>query len=258
MENKVVISLFLIALAALVALITQATGGITYGLDDAYIHLSMARTLREHGTWGIAAGEFAPASSSLLWTMLLSLFAGSRELLVWTPLILNALFSCALLALFSRQMSTLSSCKRFLALATVALCIPLPLLTLGGMEHVLHALLCCLFMLAFQAKLGSGSRSCSLCILALLLTATRYESFFIILPAALCLFVLRDKLTAVLLILSAITPTVVFGAISVRAGWFFLPSTLVLTKNIALARFILSANMSGILPALTELLRPLL
>ncbi|MBX7145630.1 MAG: hypothetical protein K1X79_14355, partial [Oligoflexia bacterium] len=71
-------------------------------------------------------------------------------------------------------------------------------------------------------------------------------------------FVLRDKLTAVLLILSAITPTVVFGAISVRAGWFFLPSTLVLKKNIALARFILSANMSGILEALTEMLRTFL
>lgn len=47
-------------------------GEIAYPLDDTYIHLAVAQTLAEHGTWGIRPGEFQSASSSPLWTLLLT------------------------------------------------------------------------------------------------------------------------------------------------------------------------------------------
>jgi hypothetical protein len=40
-----------------------------YGLDDAYIHLAMARTWAEAGVWGLHPDQPASASSSPLWTL---------------------------------------------------------------------------------------------------------------------------------------------------------------------------------------------
>ena len=45
---------------------------VTYPLDDTYIHMAIARNVAQSGTWGINAGEFAPASSSPLWTVILA------------------------------------------------------------------------------------------------------------------------------------------------------------------------------------------
>src|SRR3954471_23289583 len=71
------------------ASLRQSGGHVVYGLDDAYIHMTVARTLAQHGVWGINPGEFAPASSSLLWVVILSAadrLAGVHEI---TSLLLN-------------------------------------------------------------------------------------------------------------------------------------------------------------------------
>src|SRR6185436_11296466 len=60
--------------AALVYAIYETTGGVwAYPLDDTYIHLSLARTLVESGTWGLNPGEYAAATSSPGWALLLTL-----------------------------------------------------------------------------------------------------------------------------------------------------------------------------------------
>ena len=52
--------------------ILRATGGVfMYPLDDPFIHMQVAKNLAFHQTWGIFPGEFASASSSLLYTLLL-------------------------------------------------------------------------------------------------------------------------------------------------------------------------------------------
>ena len=44
-------------------------GTLTYIIDDAYIHLTMARNVAFHGTWGMVPGEFESSSSSPGWVL---------------------------------------------------------------------------------------------------------------------------------------------------------------------------------------------
>ena len=47
-------------------------GQLTYALDDPYIHMSIARSLAEHGVWGLDGARFASASSSVAWPLVLA------------------------------------------------------------------------------------------------------------------------------------------------------------------------------------------
>src|SRR5438132_223114 len=73
----------LAAIAALLALClwlvsrasSLAGGAFTYPLDDAYIHLAVAKNLAAHGVWGVTQHGFTFANSSLAWPLLLAALA---------------------------------------------------------------------------------------------------------------------------------------------------------------------------------------
>lgn len=119
-------------------------GRLIYALDDPAIHLSIARTLAQDGTWGVTPGEFQSASSSPLWTIILAMgvaiLPAGEELL---PLVLNILASLAVLAVLARVQTVLrpSRHRPLDVLATAVLTVAvlfLPGATLVGMEHILH------------------------------------------------------------------------------------------------------------------------
>ena len=60
------------AAVGVVVSVRLAGGQHVFPLDDAYIHLSIARTLAEHGTYGLQPGAFATPASSLAWPLLLA------------------------------------------------------------------------------------------------------------------------------------------------------------------------------------------
>src|SRR5215469_13930463 len=82
------------SLAVLFCLALQSGHGhLTYTLDESYTHMAIAKNLARNGVWGITRYEFAPASASPLWTLVLwSAFAvaGPNP---FVPLLLNALFA---------------------------------------------------------------------------------------------------------------------------------------------------------------------
>src|SRR5687767_9314690 len=77
-SNWHVESWVVLAIAALVAvlfyLVTCVLNfGLGFPLDDAWIHLTYARNLAEHGEWAFRLGEQSAGSTSPLWTALLSI-----------------------------------------------------------------------------------------------------------------------------------------------------------------------------------------
>src|SRR5262249_54578467 len=137
----------LIILTVAYNLAIQRTGGVMiYALDDAYIHLSMARNLRLHGVWGIEANTPASASSSPLWTSLLSVLQLIPIDPLVIPLLLNLLLAMAFVVLVFRMAPFLTAWQRTGVAILLLFGLPGVAVYLSGMENLLHACLTLLFM----------------------------------------------------------------------------------------------------------------
>lgn len=211
-------------------------GGFAYPLDDAYIHLAMARTLAEHGTLGITGHAFASSSSSPAWLLLL---AGGIELfgaVVWLPLALATLAAVLLLIAVDASWRRLGAADgvRSVGLLLLVLALPLPTLANTGMEHTMHAWLAVLFVdrVARLASERPGSPPApamgTLLLLGAALTATRLEGAFLVAPAAWFVLRTRGVLAAGALGAAAALPWTALGLWSWAEGHFFLPNSIVL------------------------------
>lgn len=226
------VAAFAVAMGLVITSAVSATGMFTYALDDAYIHLAIARSLGESGTWGITPGEFASASSSPLWTLLLtgaSLAFGPQLLLaLLVNLVLAALFLGVCWWLLARAgAGPVWSALVLLALVFVT---PLPALVVGGMEHVAQAL--AVILLAWCA--GSALARPALgpawpaVVLAAVATGLRYETLFLVGVLVLLALVSRRWWFALGLALAAAAPVLLYGAFSVANGWEWLPNPLLI------------------------------
>jgi hypothetical protein len=203
-----------------------------YSLDDAYIHLALARTwLRSH-TIGISPGQFAPASSSPAWTALLVVCSALIGLHEGLPLVLNILCSLATLAVFWWGRAQLRGIDRDddrrwpLLAAALPFLLNLFGLTLCGMEHVLHAALVLAFTVTLWRGLTRPLNSAPF-LLALVLPLVRLESVFVIAAAALILLQHRKLVAALGLLACAAMPTALLGVWMHAHGAFFLSNSIV-------------------------------
>jgi len=216
---------------AITAVLRDTGGAVTYSLDDAYIHMAIAKNLARHGVWGATPFHFASSSSSLIWTALLGLvyfLTGVHEI---TPLVVNV--ACALLTLWvaDRYLVRWGAADGLRATALVGLVIagPLPGMVLLGMEHILHILLTVWFAGAAIDALSKDQRAPAvtdpgwgtLCALGMLASTSRYEGLFLVAIVGL-MFVIRGWwLRAVALGVVSALPTVAFGVVSMLNGWMY-------------------------------------
>lgn len=229
---------YLALVLLLFAWCSRAGGGrFIYPLDDAYIHLAQARSLGLSGVWGVTSHEFSSSTSSPLWTLLLAAstrLAGVREL---APLALNFACGLGLLAALHAWLRgrVRSGWVEFLLLAFFALALPLPLMTVIGMEHTLQALLTVLFVARFQGALaaprGDFRPALPLALLAMPLVMSRYEELFLVACAGLLLIVTGRWKAGALLWGAAWVPVLIYGAFSIGHGGWLLPNTLLLKGN---------------------------
>ena len=223
----VALAILFVAVGVLVAWSSRHSAGhLVYALDDAYIHMAMARNLAGHGVFGVTRYGFTSSSSSPLWTLLLAgLFAllGPRD---WLPLALNVLFAASLLAVADRvlQAHGVRPPSRLLALVAVVVFTPLPPLVLVGQEHVLHATL----TLAFAGLLTLAPPRAALLLIAPALTAMRYEGLFLVFIACLVLAARRRFAFALALGVVSLLPPALYGLVSLAHGWYALPNPVIL------------------------------
>lgn len=238
-------ALVLIAVvAASLRLSLALTGGhLVYPLDDAYIHMAVARNLAEHGVWGVTRDGFSSSTSSLAWPLLLA--AGHKVFgsVDAFPLALNLIAGLACLAVASAALAAHPPWWRLAVLTSIVLLTPLPTLVLAGMEHTLHvcAALALAVLVARAVKEDGGRRPREALLLAAAAAGAaslRYESLFLAAGAVAVLAAHRRRRLAMIVAGAAVAPLLAYAVLSVARGWYPLPNS-VLLKG---ARFDLSTG----------------
>jgi 4-amino-4-deoxy-L-arabinose transferase-like glycosyltransferase len=216
----------------LAALRTQ--GHLIYALDDAYIHMAMAKNLALHGVYGVTRYEFTSSSSSPLWTLLLALFYFLFGVHESFPFILNLVIASVTLVAAYVLLNGIvkKQILQLCALLAIVFFTPLPVLIASGMEHPLHILLAILF-LSYAARTivddtaaHSASNLAILFLLCAAIVLTRFESYALVFVVC-ALFALRKRWTIALGILVAgLLPLIAYQAVSVAHGWQWLPNSI--------------------------------
>jgi len=243
--------------------LVRTHGRFVYPLDDPAIHLSVARRLAFDGTWGVVAGHYQAASSSPLWTLILTptqwLVRGSAGEQV--PLVLNLAAGLWVIALLSKDMGVLvagdtgrrpgvRTVELAVVAGVVALALFLPGLVLVGMEHTLHMALVLATAQAVEARwvrpYGRDSRWSRLgpFVLMALATACRGESSFVAVALAVGLLGVGlrgwydpdrppaprwNRIRAGLALgVASAAAIAVFGAINIAFGQALLPNSVIL------------------------------
>lgn len=195
--------------------------------------MAISKNLALHGNWGTTPGQFASASSSPLWTLLLAgVFAtfGPGDM---APLVLNLIFGVGLLttAWFFGRREQWPDFWNFAVLIGIIVLTPLPTLALLGMEHVLQAwsglalTYLAAELLSRSPPIRSRGLACGLFLAAIVATATRYEGLFLIAAVGLAALLRRRPKLAVWLILAALIPPLVYAVVSVQHGAMWAPNS---------------------------------
>jgi hypothetical protein len=214
-------------------------GQLSYVLDDAYIHLAMAKNFTTGGTWGVTADAFTSTTSSPLWTLLLGGLCRFFGVSDSYPLWLNLACATGILAvsyiILKREVK--SQPLQLTILVLLTLVTPLATLALTGMEHSLHLLLSLAFTWLAADDLAEVhnkdvhlrlGRWLLMGVLAFLLVAVRYEGMFKVLVVCV-LLVLRKRFTeAASLGAAGLLPVAIYGLVSLGQGWYFLPNSVLL------------------------------
>ena len=227
----------LLVLSALLLALWFAEGEFTYGLDDAYIHLALAKNLINHGVWGATPFESSACSSSIIWPLLLSViffFFGQHELASFVlSLLIASAFLVWLASTVGRHVGDMALRKRFIVLFVLASC--LLELVFIGMEHILQVWLCVWF--AYRAAVTLSRSEFTprnvwpLIVLAALATSVRYESLGLV-AVVCCMLVaksLKNRQPAKGLALATILggaawlPVAIFGVVMFCIGLPLLP-----------------------------------
>jgi hypothetical protein len=229
-------AILLLPVGFIVWKVMKITHGVfMYPYDDTFIHLTIADNLLK-GTWGINENEFASASSSPLYTLILTFFRLFSKTTL-TPFIVNCLAGAGIvIALHSwLKKHFVNSIGQAAILLLVVFFTPLPLLIVSGMEHTLQCLFSFLFIFYFSDWLADNKTSnkalpVKILIFSVLTSTIRYEGLFLIGIACVLLLLHRKFLQSFLLGFVALLPLIVYGLISLSKGNYFLPNS-VLVKS---------------------------
>lgn len=223
-----------VALAIDIRASLQSFGHIVFTVDDAYIHLGMARSLAEQGVYGVVPASFSSASSSPLWTLTLAalMLVAPSSLYEWVSLFAGSAAAIAVLWMLIRTAAReIRSASHAQALAFCLLAASLPLvlgqleLILSGMEHGLHMAVTMAFGLAAAAVLSRSGPAWPMLVLGALMTVVRFESVAPVFLAAGLLGWQRRWKLALALIAGSLGAIAVQGAWSMAHGEAFLPNS---------------------------------
>jgi hypothetical protein len=212
----------------------QLSGGqFIYPIDDAYIHLAIARKFGESGFWSINFNSFDSASSSILYTLLLSSLIKIFGNNIYYPMFLNIVAGYLTTYWIYKYFKYFYSEKE-LKLG-LFLFLPISLLyvmVILGMEQTIHILLSVMAIYFIKKNFNSDffdkKDSVKLLFTILFLAMVRFESMFFIFCLGIILLVNKKLKEAILVFLFGALPIIIFGALSVMKGGFFFPNSVII------------------------------
>ncbi len=218
------------ALVYFLLILGQTGGRFIYNLDDAYIHLAIARHIVRDGIYGVTPFEFSSSSSSILWPLLLAgafRIFGLCEIL---PFVFALAAAAVLIAVLYQEWMWRGD-RPVWALGMLIvwmLVLPFGPILFNGMETMLQVLTAVAFAAAAARHLAAEKpgRLVILCVLAGLASAVRYEGCFLAAVVGLLLIFRRRWRAAAAVAVSSALPVFGYGMYSLGQGWFFLPNSL--------------------------------
>jgi hypothetical protein len=194
-DSAALILVFTLALLVIecLGILGLTQGHFSYALDDAYIHLSLARQIAQ-GHYGLDASRFASPSSSIVWPFLLAGFARVPGF-EYLPLVFNSACALAFGVVCQRSLEQnlgpllpqagIGS-ARFFAMLSVLVTNVVPSVFLG-LEHTLQLLLSALAVRGVGRTLDRGQPRLGDFWPFIVGPLVRYENWALVLGAALFL-----------------------------------------------------------------------
>ena len=193
----------------------RAGGVFEYPLDDVYIHLAMAEEIARGG-YGVNAGEYASADSSLLYPLLLAPFAGT-SLHRYLPIFWNVIGLLGAAFMWGRILWRAGYGEGALRPLGLILAFTGPLVlnmagvAFTGMEHSLHAFLVLVALYGLQTFLDSGRIPPWLVVGLMLGVMLRYEGLGVSFAIALVIALKGRWRAGLSLFAASLLPLIAFG-----------------------------------------------
>ncbi len=216
-----------------------------YPIDDVYIHLALARNFAELGVWSVNTVGFDSASSSILYTLMLTALIKCFGDWEYYPLLLNIIFGYLTLYAVYRYIRDFGKVRDMKLM--LILLLPFSLLymmALIGMEHSIHMFLIVTAVYYIQKCVKNHFRNTDfllLLVLTFFLAIVRFESMFFTAALAFALFLRRNFGKGMLVLIFGFFPIVLFGLISVRHGGYFFPNSVMVKGSYPAGNHILQS-----------------
>lgn len=235
-HSKLAVQSFLISAAVFMVVcagyyflsISKTDGHYIYLIDDAYIHLAMAKNFALHNVWGVTRYQFSSTSSSPLFTCLLSVFirlSGNNDQL---SLYFNIVFGFGTVYFLSRYFSGIFGSSKNVVLSVLFTLFfsVLHLQVLSGMEHVFHVFLFVvnLYCLsAFKNKYSLVGFYISLFLMGLV----RFESMFYFVILAFAFALIKKWKETFLILITGFIPIILFCWFNYQQDGFLFPNSVI-------------------------------
>lgn len=211
-------------------------GHFGYPIDDTYIHMAMAKHLAKDGFWGVSEFGFSSSTSSPLWTFLIAVSYVAFGVNDYLPFLLALITGTSIIIYCHAILSKLLNSSRLkIILVSIIIFMPLSILSVLGMEHLLHALLTLSLLIKavefLENQQFNWKKMMWLAILSAATVLTRYEGLFLVFSICLLLLAKRRFVSSILIGSAGLFPVFAYGFFSISKGWLFLPNSLLIKGN---------------------------
>jgi hypothetical protein len=219
---------FSVCLGYYIHVLLKTDSHYIYPLDDAYIHLAMAKNFALHDVWGVTRYQFSSTSSSPLFTYLLSVLIkvfGNNDQI---PLCFNVVLGIGTVYFLNQYFSGVFEKTQSVVLSVLFTLFfsVLHLQVLSGMEHVFHVFLVVVNIFCLS-KIENKWAVFGFYFSLLLMGVVRFESMFYFMILAFVFVLIKKWKTGILVLLTGFIPIIIFGCFNYQHDGYFFPNSVV-------------------------------